>query len=145
MISRREKGKKWRIPFTKRRNTYCRAVPDWVPVLYTVHTPYPWKGNSYSSSSQERRERGRVSGITICIVSTGQYIFHCTWHTILKATSSSRTVVTLSSMYQVIPTNMIPSYRTINSITQSYVHAWIVGERMGTDTDTTTNSPSRLA
>ena len=30
----------------------------------------------------------------------------------------------------VICTNMTPSYRTINSITQLYVHAWIVG---GTD------------
>ena len=53
-----------------------------------------------------------------------------TRYTILKATSSARIVVTLPSVYQVIPTNMTPSYRTINSITQSYVHAWIVG---GTD------------
>ena len=38
MISGREKGKKWSIPFTKRRNVYCRAVPNWVPVLYTRRT-----------------------------------------------------------------------------------------------------------
>ena len=50
----------------------------------TVHTPYPWRGNSYSSSSQERR--GRVSGITIRIVPTRQCIFHRTQHTILIAT-----------------------------------------------------------
>ena len=41
---------------------------------------YPCRSNSYSNSSQERR--GRVSGITICIVPTRQYIFHLTWHTI---------------------------------------------------------------
>jgi len=32
-------------------------------------------------------------------------------------------VVTLSSVYQVIRTNMIPSYRTINRITQLIVYA----------------------
>ena len=33
-------------------------------------------------------------------------------------------VVTLSSVYQVINTNMIPSYRTINRITQLIIYAW---------------------
>ena len=106
--------------------------------LGTVHTPYPWRGNSYNSSSRERRERGRVSGITIRIVSTGQYIYislHPTYNTesIIIITNSrheqSLHCYTLN-VYQVIPTNMTPTYRTINSITQSYIHAWIV---WGTD------------
>ena len=37
--------------------------------------------------------------------------------------TSSRMVVTLPSVYQVIRTNMIPSYRTINRITQLIVYA----------------------
>ena len=103
--------------------------------LGIVHAPYPGRGNSYSSSSRERRGRGRVSGITIRIVPTGQYIFHCTRHTItiLKATSSSQTVVTnsrytiMSSVYQVISTNMTPSYKNNQQhhpIVRSCLDSW---------------------
>ena len=52
------------------------------------------------------------------------HIIHRTWNIILIATSSPHFFVTLSSVYQVIRTNMTPSYRTINSITQLYVYAW---------------------
>jgi len=100
--------------------------------LGTVHTPYPWRGNSYSSRSQERREWRRVSGITIRFHQT-IYIFHCTRHTILKATSSSRSVVTnsrytiMSSVYQVITTNMTPSYKNNQQhhpIVRSCLDSW---------------------
>jgi len=70
------------------------------------------------------------------MVSIGQYIIHRTRHTVLIATSSSQMVVTLSSMYQVIPTNMPPSYKPINIITQLYVYAWnnsVVIILVGTD------------
>mmetsp|Transcript_11215 Transcript_11215/g.12620 ORF Transcript_11215/g.12620 Transcript_11215/m.12620 type:complete len:89 (-) Transcript_11215:48-314(-) len=53
--------------------------------LGTVHTPYPWRGNSYSSSIGERR--GRCSGIIIIRMGPiGLYIIHSTRHTILIAT-----------------------------------------------------------
>ena len=69
--------------------------------------------------------------------------------TILIATSS-RIAVTPSSVNQFIRSNMTPSYKTINSITRMYVYAWnnsvvnILGGKMGTDTDMTTNSTGRL-
>ena len=48
---------------------YCCAVPDWVlytrrTQLGTIHTPYPWRHNSYSSCIIRER-RGRWSGIII--------------------------------------------------------------------------------
>ena len=82
---KRRMGKKWHIPFTKRRNIYCRVALRSCCTRYYTHAMYPCRGNSYSNSSQERRGRGRVSGITICIVPTRQYIFHLR-HTILIAT-----------------------------------------------------------
>mmetsp|Transcript_18423 Transcript_18423/g.20287 ORF Transcript_18423/g.20287 Transcript_18423/m.20287 type:complete len:95 (+) Transcript_18423:87-371(+) len=48
-------------------------------------------------------------------------MMHPTYNT---DSTSSRMIVTLSSVYQVITTNMTPSYKTINSITQFYIYAW---------------------
>ena len=77
--------------------------------LGTVHMPYPWKGNSYSNSTvRERRERWS-SSIIIHMVPIGTRIHY--------VVSSSRMIVTLWSMYQVIPTNTVPLYTTINTIT----------------------------
>jgi len=91
------------------RQHHChQTISAKTPSMYqlsTIYTPYPWRGNSYSSRSQERREWRRVSGITIRFHQT-IYIFHCTRHTILKATSSSRTVVP-NSRYTVI---CVPSH-----------------------------------
>jgi len=48
--------------------------------LDTILMLYPWRGNSYSRSSRERR--GRCCGIIIThIVPIGQYIIHRTQHT----------------------------------------------------------------
>ena len=57
MISGREKGKKRHIPFTKRRNIYCRAVPEWVPVLYTRRTHGE---ESVTAAAVEREEKESV-------------------------------------------------------------------------------------
>ena len=115
------------------RHIYCLLLCR--TRLITIHTLYPWIGYSYRSSSREKR--GMFRGIIIIhIVPFGQYIIHHTRHMILIATSS-RMVVTLSSVYQVFCTNMIPSYRTINGITQLIVYAWnnsvgnVLGETVG--------------
>ena len=50
------------------------------------------------------------------MVPIGKYIIHHTKYTILIVV-----VLTLSSVYQVICTNMVPSNRTINCITQLYL------------------------
>ena len=102
--------------------------------LGIVLMSYPWRGNSYSSSSRERR--GRWCGIIIiCMVPIGLYIIHRKWHTILITTSSQHHHHHEWSLHCHPYTkriNMTPSYRTINSINQLYVHAWVVG---GTDGD----------
>ena len=48
--------------------------------LGTILKSYPWRGNSYSRSSQERREKC-CGIIIICMVPIGQYIIHRTRHT----------------------------------------------------------------
>ena len=93
--------------------------------LGTVLMSYPRRGNSYSSSSQERRGR-RCGIIIICMIPIGLYIIQRTWHTILIATSLQHHHHHEWSLHCHPCTkciNMTPSYRTINSITQSYVHA----------------------
>jgi len=61
------------------------------------------------SSSQKRR--WRCTGIIIIhMVSIGQCIIHCTWHTLIV--TSSQIDVTLSSVHSVIPTKTAPLYRT---------------------------------
>ena len=57
---------------------------------------------------------------------TIHYSLHPAYNTDSDTTSSSsRMVVTLSSLYQVIHTNMTQLYhRTIYSITRGYVYAW---------------------
>ena len=53
---------------------------------------------------------------------TIRYSLHPTWTTD-SGMASLQIMVTLSSVYQVICTNMTSSYKTINSITQLYVYA----------------------
>ena len=86
----------------------------------TLLMPYPWMSNICSS----RERRGRyVVIIIILTVTNGQCIIHHTRHrNRILISTSSRMVVTLSCVCQVIHINMTPSYRTINSITQSYAY-----------------------
>ena len=89
----------------------CRAR------LRSILILYPWRGDYYSSSIIKER-RGRCRGIIIIRMSPiGRHIIHRVQHTILIL--HHHEVVTLSSsVYEVIHTNMRPSYyRTINSIT----------------------------
>ena len=129
----REKGTKWYItignqpPNTgihkKGKEGELLLVPGSDLVWYRMLHTYPWQRNSYSNCINRER-RGRCSGIIIIrMVSIGLYIIHRTWHTILIVISSRRMVITLSYVSQVIHINMTPSYRTINSITQSFVYA----------------------
>ena len=127
---RKREGKEMTHSFYKKEKyiMLCRTR------LGTVFMSYPWRGNSYSSSSREKRGR-RCGIIIIRMVPIGLYIIHRTWHTILIATSLQHHHHHEWSLHCHPCTkciNMTPSYRTINSITQSYVHAWIVG---GTDGD----------
>ena len=92
-----------------------------IVVPSTIHTPHPWQGTSYSSSIQERR--GVCRGIIVIRMGPiGRHVIHRVQHTILIL--HHHEVVTLSSsVYEVIHTNMRPSYyRTINSITHQYVY-----------------------
>ena len=89
----RKKGKKWRLPTgTQLPGTRKEGEEDdllFIVVPYrtrlgTVYTSYPWRDNSYSSSTIQER-RGRCSGIIIIsMVPIGRSIMHLhrTRHTI---------------------------------------------------------------
>ena len=77
---RNREGKEMTHSFYKKEKYIlsCRTRLD------SIHTLYPWRGNSYSSSIGERR--GRCSGIIIiCMGPIGQSLFIAP-HTILIAT-----------------------------------------------------------
>ena len=69
----------------KRRKKRSRTATT-STLLGTVHTPYRWIGNSYSSSSIQER-RGRCRGIIfIRMGPIGRYVIHRVQHMILIAT-----------------------------------------------------------
>ena len=77
------------------------------PIRYCTRRTH---GEATVTAAEVEREENEEESVVLPFVSTRQYI-------ILKATSSSRTVVTnsrytiMSSVYQVITTNMTPSYK----------------------------------
>ena len=84
--------------------------------------------------------------LIIRIILIGQHIIRCTRHTVqytilISILYTHRThgkATATSSMYQFIHTNMIPSYRTINRITQLIVYGLKnLGEQMEIETDMT--------
>ena len=103
--SEREKGKKWYI-FTgtqslntgthkEKRGSYC--LLSYRTRLDTIHTPYPWQGTSYSSSTQERR--GGCRGIIIIRMGPiGRHFIHRVRHTTYNTDSNIVMVVTLPSV-----------------------------------------------
>ena len=106
-------------PITKKRKntqiySYCRAVNE-VPYKCCTHG----KATATVTASTEREEEGTVWYYYYSYVShwTIHYSSHPTHYNDSDMTSVYQVI-------QVISTNMIPSCRTINRITQLIVYAW---------------------
>ena len=92
--------------------------------LDTVLMSYPWRGNSYSSSSSRERRGGCSCIIIIRMGPIGRYIIHYTRHTILIATRHHHEW--LLHCHPCIKSS-IPTYhhRIIEQSTASYcTHRW---------------------
>ena len=103
---------------TKRENTeiysYCRAVDE---VPYTCCTYCKATATATSSTKREKRKVQCYCSYSYGSHWTIHYSSHPTHYTDSDMTSVYQVI-------QVIRTNMIPSYRTINRITQLIVYGW---------------------
>jgi len=87
------------------------------------------------------KEGNEDKDMDVCMVPIGQYIIHYTRHVQYYNTDSN---IIMNGRYTIIRTNVAPTHKTINSISQLYVYtsknsvAIILGDQI--DTDMTANS-----
>jgi len=74
MISGREKGKKWHIPFTKRRNIYCRAVPDERKRIMMMTMMIENK-----QQKQQEKKKKKMTATTMMMMIDSELLLLLTW------------------------------------------------------------------